>query len=64
MAIEILRYIDQLLEFIVYGLWFLSSMINSLWWFMVAYGSNLWYMPTWELVPKTTRTDQGTITCK
>ena len=60
-----LYYIDQLLEkFIVYGLWFLSSMINSLWWFMVAYGSNLWYMPTWELVPKTTRTDQGTITCK
>ena len=39
-------------------------MVYGLWWFMVSHGSSLWYMPSWELVPDTTRTDLGTITCK
>ena len=29
---------------------------------MVAHDSNMWYTPSWELVPDTTRTDLGTIT--
>ena len=45
----------------IYGL---SFMIYGLWWFMVANGSNLWYIPMWELVPDMTRTDLGTITYK
>ena len=39
-------------------------LIYGLWWFMVAHGSNLWYIPTWELVPDMTRTNLGTITYK
>ena len=31
---------------------------------MVANGSNLWYIPTWELVHDITMTDLGMITCK
>ena len=38
-------------------------MVYDLWWFMVARGSNLWYIPTWELVRDMTRTDLGMITC-
>ena len=30
------------MQFIVYGL---SIMICGSWWFMVAHGSNLWYIP-------------------
>ena len=26
---------------------------------MVAHDSNMWYTPSWELVPDTTRTDLG-----
>ena len=42
----------------------LRLIVYDLWWFMIAHGSNLWYIPIWELVPDMTRTDLGKITCK